>query len=82
MRCKPCGAPRNPSADRCDYCQSWHDLKNKFGRMAVDEYNVARNIQQAQAQMMANDAQRQIQYGYQSAILNAGGFMGLLGRGF
>lgn len=81
MRCKPCGAPRNPSADRCDYCQSWHEVKRyDFGTGyapgAVIEYRSKAELQSIQAQMMLNQHAQYVTGSYQSLL---GSWLGRLG---
>lgn len=69
MRCRPCGAPRNPNAERCEYCQSWHEARNRgplpYNFNATISQEVSREgwqaLRNAQDQMEANDAQYQIQ---------------------
>lgn len=66
MRCRPCGAPRNPSVNQCDYCQSYHESVENVGLAA--EYDP--RVSAYQAQMMV--AQRQGNHSYLGGM-----FMGL-----
>lgn len=89
MRCKPCGAPRNPNAERCDYCQSWHEGGPRqsgggfLGRVSLAVHNPeqAQFQTQMRAQMMAQDASYQLQRSHMAGMANAyAGLGGLFGR--